>query len=136
MTINSLQITPIPSKIGIICLGVFNVLTIIAVFIINCDFLYKLFLMILIIIANYLTIKHLFTNLNNKIDILMHNMQIVTWEQNRAHMWKITNVSSSGFILMILHLEREKQTKTLPIFIDSIPYSQYRMLRSKILWNN
>ena len=87
MTINTIQIKLTYSKIGIIFLLVYNFLTISAIFIIRCAFLYKLLLMTLTIIANYMTIKYLFNNVNHKIDILTHNMQIVTWEQNKATLW-------------------------------------------------
>ena len=135
MTNHAIQIELKRSRICFILLGIYDVLAIIAVFMSNCNELYKIILFISSIVANYLIIKHIFTSTNHKIDILIHDMQVVSWENNQANLWQITQVTNSGFVLMLLHLKNTTRSRRIiPIFIDSIPYSQYRKLRSKILW--
>ncbi len=135
MTNHAIQIKLKRSRICFILLGIYDILAITAILLSNCNELYKTILFISSIMANYLIIKHIFTTTNHKMDILIHDMQVVSWEDDKANLWQIIKITNSGFILMLLHLENTTRSRRIiPIFIDSIPYSQYRKLRSKILW--
>ena len=135
MSKQTIQITPSISKICVAILMIYNCLIFIAVMTINCNMYYKLILLAFSAYSNYQIIKHLFVDINQKFDILAHNMQVITWEQHGVQLWNITRIECSGIILMILHLQNTMQCRKIPIFIDSIPYKQYKMLRSKMLWH-
>lgn len=101
----------------------------------NIAIAYKLTLLTIISIWLLLLAYQFLFNIPKKVDLLFALQNAIVWENNRTELYDIVKLFSLSYFFTILGIKKSTQkTKYILISANSIPITQYKVLRRYIKW--
>ena len=70
-----------------------------------------------------------------RLDIDTENSKFILYKNNKTYEVMLSNCRQITFLLTIITLSYNNTKTTLPIYLDSIPITQYKNLRMFLQWN-